>query len=304
MIASGPMDASLTPINGITLERFAELGAEVADSVNDPEACARIVESKGVSRADWDVASKGWIARMQDPALMGRVAMAYMPLYQAALAKKKGTVDVSYDDYIALSGARAALGAPRFAAQYGLDDTTWYQIAGAWNAKIPTDPRYGMYGMQVEQESNRIKQGGAPKAVTTTRTSGGAAVTNTSGGGGVVAPVAERPPQNAQELENQMMAEAVKQRVAQVQANANAQAAAAYGNVAANVGFMGQAVLGMAGMGAIAAGIGPGMAVLVQWSDGKRYPGQCTQVANGQVCVTFGDGRQVWVPENAVARQG
>src|SRR5580658_5576817 len=106
------MDPSLTPIQGISLERFAELGAEVADSVNDQDACARIVESNGVSRANWEAASKGWIARMQDPALMGRGAMAYMPLYQAALAKKKGTVDVSFDDYVALSGARAALGAP------------------------------------------------------------------------------------------------------------------------------------------------------------------------------------------------
>jgi len=290
----------MTPINGITLERFAELGAEVADSVNDPEACARIVESKGVARADWEAASKGWIARMQDIALMGRVAMAYMPLYQAALAKKKGTVDVSYDDYVALSGARAALGAPRFAAQYNLDDTTWTLIAGAWTAKIPTDQRYMMYGMQVEQEANRIRQGGAPQPVSITTTAG----TQTTGGGGVVAPVPVRPPQNAQELENQMMADAVRQQVAQVQANANAQAAAAYGGVAANVGFVGQAVLGMAGMGAIAAGIGPGMAVLVQWSDGKRYPAQCTQVANGQVCVAFGDGRQMWVPETSVARQG
>ncbi len=290
----------MTPIQGITLERFAELGAEVADTVNDPDASARIVESLGVPRATWEAASKGWIARMQDPALMGRVAMVYMPLYQAALAKKKGTVDVSFDDFVALSGARAALGAPRFAAQYGLDDTTWTQIAGAWTAKVPTDPRYQMYGMQVEQEANRIRQGGAPKAVSITTTSG----TRTTGGGGVVAPVAVQPPQNAQELENQMMADAVRKRVAEVQANANAQAGAAYGNVAANVGFMGQAVLGAVGMGAIAAGIGPGMAVLVQWSDGRRYPAQCTQVANGQVCVTFGDGRQMWVPETSVGRQG
>jgi hypothetical protein len=101
-----------------------------------------------------------------------------------------------------------------------------------------------------------------------------------------------------------MMADAVRQQVAQVQANANAQAAAAYGGVAANVGFGGQVALGAIGMGAIASGIGPGMAVLVQWSDGNRYPGQCTQVANGQVCVAFGDGRQLWVPENAVGRQG
>jgi hypothetical protein len=295
----------MTPIQGISLERFAELGAEVADSVNDQEACARIVEANGVARGDWDVAYKGWIARMQDPALMGRVAMAYMPLYQAALAKKKGTVDVSFDDFVALSGARAALGAPRFAAQYGLDDTTWTQIAGSWTAKIPTDARYQMYGLQVEQEANRIRQGGAPKAIAVTRTSaGGGTSTQTSGGGGVVAPVPAQAPRNAQELENQMMAEAVRQQVAQVQANASAQASAAYGNVAANVGFLGKGVLGAVGMGAIAAGIGPGMQILVQWSDGKRYPGQCMQVANAQVLVSFGDGRQMWVPETSVSRQG
>jgi hypothetical protein len=293
------MDASMTPISGITLERYAELGAEVADSINDQEACVRIVEAQGVSRADWEAASKGWLARMQDPALMGRVAMAYMPLYQAALARKKGTVDVSFDDYVALCGARAALGAPRFAAQYSLDDTTWTQIAGAWSAKIPTDTRYMMYGMQVEQEANRIRQGGAPKPVSITRSSGG---TSTAGGGGLVAPVAPQAPRNAQELENQMMADAVRAQVAQVQANANAQAASAYGNAAVNVGLLGGVALGAMGMGAIASGIGPGMAVLVQWSDGKRYQGQCKEVQNGQVCVAFGDGRQLWVPENSVAR--
>jgi|HubBroStandDraft_2_1064218.scaffolds.fasta_scaffold83761_2 hypothetical protein len=298
------MDPSLTPIQGISLERFAELGAEVADTVNDQEACARIVESNGVPRSDWDIASKGWMARMQDPALMGRVAMAYMPLYQAALAKKKGTVDVSFEDYVALSGARAALGAPRFAAQYGLDDTSWTLIAGSWNARIPTDPRYMMFGMQVEQEANRIRQGGPPKAVSVTRSGAGGTATQTSGGGGVVAPVPIQAPRTAQELENEMMAQAVREQVAQVQANANAQAAAAYGNAASDMGFMGRGVLGAVGMGAIASGIGPGMAILVAWSDGKRYPGQCMQVANAQVLVAFGDGRQIWVPETSVARQG
>jgi hypothetical protein len=299
------MDASLTPINGISLEQYAELGAAVTDCVNDPEACAKIVEAKGVSRANWEAAHKGWLARMQDIALMGRVAIAYGPLYQAALARLKGVVDCSYEDYVALCGARKALGAQRFAAQYQLDDSTWYNLAGAWNQKIPTDPRCQMYGMQVEQEAARIQQGGAPRPVSISRTAGSApgAVSAGAPGGGPASPAGQAAYQQ-QQMQNQMMAQAVQAQVAAAQANANAQAAAAYGNVSANMGFMGKGMLGAMGMGAIAAGIGPGMAVLVQWSDGNRYPAQCRQVANGQVCVAFPDGRQIWVPESAVSRQG
>jgi len=293
------MDPSMTPINGISLERYAELGAEVTDVVNDPEACARIVEKLGVTRADWEAAHKGWLARMQDPANMGRIATAYGPMYQAALARKNGTVDCSFDDYVALSGARKALGAQRFAAQYNINDATWWQLAGAWNQRIPTNPSFQMYGIQVEQEAARITQGGQPKPVALTRVAGGG-----GGGAGAAGAVQAPDPYNQQAMQNQMMAAAVQQQVAMAQANANAQAAAAYGNVANNLGFMSKGMLGMMGYGAIAAGIGPGMAVLVQWSDGNRYPAQVRQVQNGQVCVAFPDGRTLWVPETAVSRQG
>jgi hypothetical protein len=291
------MDPSMTPINGISLERYAELGAEVTDVVNDPEASARIVEKLGVSRADWEAASKGWTARMQDPANMGRIATAYMPLYQAALARKKGTVDCSFEDFVALSGARKALGAQRFAAQYNLDDATWYQISGAWVQRVPTNPAYQMYGIQVEQEAARIQQGGQPKPVALTRVTGG------GGGGAAAAAPVQQPAYNAQMMQNQMMAQAVQQQVAAAQAQAAAQAAAAYGNAANNMGFMSKGMLGMMGMGAIASGIGPGMQVLVQWSDGNRYPAMVREVGNGQVCVAFPDGRTLWVPQTAVSRQ-
>lgn len=38
-----------------------------------------------------------------------------------------------------------------------------------------------------------------------------------------------------------------------------------------------------------------GRAVLVQWSDGNRYPATISQVADGQSQVVFGDGRNMWV---------
>jgi hypothetical protein len=288
----------MSPIQGISLERYAELSADVTDCINDPEQCAKIVEAQGVARADWEAAHQGWLARMQDMALMGSVATAYMPLYQAALAKRKGTVSASFEDYVAISGVIKAWGIQRGLAHYGLDMAMWTQIAGTWNNTMAGDMyRYQGFGPGVEQEGARIAAGGQPRPVTIARQAGGAG----GGGGGAAVPGAQISPQ--QQMENQMMAQAVNANVNAHIAAAQAQAAAAYGQAAQNVGFLGRGALGVMGFGSIAAGIGPGMAVMVQWSDGNRYPAKCVQVGGGQVCVAFGDGRQMWVPESAVSKQ-
>jgi hypothetical protein len=290
------------PINGISLERYAELGAEVADHTHDPEAQARIVEGLGVSRADWEAAQKGWTARMQDMSLMGQVATAFMPLYQAALAKKKGTVEVSYDDWVALNAASQAYGLERMLATYGLDMAAWTQIAGTWNTRMSQNMmQFQSFHPTVAAEAQRIRAGAPHRPVNSQRQAGGAQVA----GQGAVA--AQPQPVNAQaaaqQYQNQMMGAAAQANVAAAMAQANAQAAAAYGNVANNVGFLGRGALGVMGLGAIASGIGPGMTVMVTWPDGNRYPGSVVQVANGQVLVTFQNGQQNWVPETAVARQ-
>lgn len=286
----------MSPIRGISLERYAELSAEITDVAQDPEACARKVEALGVARADWEVAHKGWIERMQDMSLMGSVATAYMPLYQAALNKKRGTVDVSFEDFVALSAAQKAWGRERALQHYGVDDAAWAQIAGAWTTqRIPQDmARYGMYGMLVEQEAQRLAQGGMPKNV---QLVGGAA----GNAGGVRAAGQPGYAGSAQQVENQMTAHAVQQQVAAQVAAAQAQASAAYGQAAQNVGMFGRAALGAMGLGALASGVGPGMSVFVQWSDGNRYPATVAQVGGGQVQVTFTDGRQMWVPTHAVS---
>lgn len=79
------------PINGISLERYAELSAEV-EGTQDPATQSEIVGKLGVQRADWEAAKAGWTARMQDMSLMGQVATRFMPLYQGALARKAGGV--------------------------------------------------------------------------------------------------------------------------------------------------------------------------------------------------------------------
>ena len=43
-----------------------------------------------------------------------------------------------------------------------------------------------------------------------------------------------------------------------------------------------------------------GQAVMVQWSDGQRYPATVMAQQSGQVQVAFPDGRQVWVPQHFV----
>ncbi len=294
------MNDPFAPIQGISLERYAELGAEVADHVDDPEAQAKIVEGLGVSRADWEAAQSGWTARMRDMALMGIVAQRFMPLYQAALTKKKGTVDVSYDDWIALNGAVRAYGYERALATYQLDSATWTQLSSAWQGRIAANASMAQtFHGTVEVEAQRLRGGGQHRPITLQRQSGAQA----AGEGPVAAQQAPATPQAAaRQYENQMLAASVQANNAAVMAQANAQAAAAYGNAANQVGFLGRGVLGAIGMGAIAKGIGPGMQALVAWSDGNKYPAQVVQVQNGQVLVAFQNGQQQWVPESAVSR--
>lgn len=159
------------PINGISLERYAELGAIVSDHVNDQVKVRELVEKEGVRREDWDAAVAGWTARMQDMRLMGAVAMRYMPLYQAALQRRaasgqgRAAPEATFDDYVAMSGVAKAMGIEAMWRHYGIDSPTWTQIAMAWNQRIPTDPRYMTFGMLVEQEGARISSGGQPRPV-------------------------------------------------------------------------------------------------------------------------------------------
>ncbi|MGZ5969623.1 MAG: hypothetical protein ACXWP4_18245, partial [Polyangiales bacterium] len=73
------MDPAMQPINGISLERYAELGALISDFMNDQQRVAQTIQGAGVNLVDWEAAKTGWTARMQDMNLMGRVAMGADP---------------------------------------------------------------------------------------------------------------------------------------------------------------------------------------------------------------------------------
>jgi len=146
--------AALDPIGGISLERYAELAAKMADCGGDLEVCARIAADNGVDRTTWEAAMNGWNARMAEPTTAGEVALAYMPLYQAALAKHGGPpATATFDEYVEMSAminseirderrvARTDFDA--MYARFGIDAPKWSQISTYWVEQLTNDPQLG-----------------------------------------------------------------------------------------------------------------------------------------------------------------
>lgn len=85
-MAAGPSiaagDARLTPISGVSLERYAEVvKALQVQQTRTTEDIARVVAAKGLDDATWQAAYEGWNARMQ-----GDMALSthFGHLYQAS----------------------------------------------------------------------------------------------------------------------------------------------------------------------------------------------------------------------------
>lgn len=77
-------------INGVTLEKYAELCALMADTGTDEAKQIAIAEANGVKADDWKAAKDGFTKKMMDPSDMGKTALAFMPLLQAAQTKMRG----------------------------------------------------------------------------------------------------------------------------------------------------------------------------------------------------------------------
>lgn len=281
----------MQPINGISLERYAELGALIADFVSDNARVHEAVQKEGVTIADWEAAKTGWTARMQDMSLMGRVAMAYMPLYQAALAKRKGgQAMASYEDFVAVSAAMKVYGPEVGLRACNVSMSDWTEVAGHWNQTMAREMmKYAGHHGLVSQEEQRLRAGGQPRTPQITRVQGQVPATPQAGANPYAAAMGADPnmvPANASPLQAAMMNPAYQQAMHNAgQINANP------------LGFgLGQAAAFMTG------GIVPGSNVLVTWSNGQSYPGRVMQTAPQQTLVEFQGGRQEWVPNSAVRK--
>jgi hypothetical protein len=153
---TGPVSSAtgaLEPIAGITLERYAELAAKMAEANNDLEVCAQIAAQNGVDRPTWEAAMAGWNARMNDPATAAEVALAYMPLYQQALSVHGGPrATATLDEYLEMlamintdlkeGDVRPVPFEPMY-ARFGISAPKWSQISTAWVEGLNQDPALG-----------------------------------------------------------------------------------------------------------------------------------------------------------------
>ncbi|MDI1434097.1 hypothetical protein [Polyangium sorediatum] len=162
----------LAPIAGLTLEQYAELRALCADHPDDADACARVVQSKNVSREDWLAAHAGWLARLEDPALGGAIAVRFVPAYQAALGRAKGAAPaLSFAEYVELSAQIMHAGLSSTLARQDLDLFRYTQIAFHWNAAMSRDmQQFVAYVCAVEQELLRLHRGGERRPISTLAT--------------------------------------------------------------------------------------------------------------------------------------
>jgi hypothetical protein len=77
----------------IAIEKYAELCVLMSETGGDESLELAIAEQNGVSGDEWKLSKAGYTAKMMDPADMGKTAIAFMPLYQAALDKKRGAAE-------------------------------------------------------------------------------------------------------------------------------------------------------------------------------------------------------------------
>ena len=248
------------------------------------------------------------------------------------------TSQVTYEEFVSMCGCGAVLGFEGMLAHYRITAAQWTQVSGGWNHIVATNPHYAQHATRVEQEAGRIRSGGAPRPISigSAAVDPGAAPAAVSADGFPAAqdpslhavsgampgamPVAvsygarpdpapqqyvaapayplqqgwpqqqQRPPQHPGYAQPSYgyRQPGFNQQANQL-GNDVGNAFSAFGNA------VGSFVNGTPGA------LAPGAPVMVQWSDGNRYPATVMLAQSGQVQVQFPDGRQVWIGQGYVS---
>jgi hypothetical protein len=123
----------MEPIAGISIEAYAELCALMRDTGTDVELQASMAAEQGHGREAWVAAQRGWTERMSNPATAGPVAAAFMPLYQAALARSGPAKTATFEEYARMSAmVQAGVAFETMYAEFGITGADWSQISTAW----------------------------------------------------------------------------------------------------------------------------------------------------------------------------
>jgi hypothetical protein len=161
------MDTMLEPIAGVSLEKYAALCAAMADTGDDAAAQVAIAAEQGVDEASWAAAKDGWTARMSDPAYEGKVAHAFVPLYQAAQAAARGGSEPAPIERYARVVAEYSfekdadgrqIPVDVVLARHGYERAGWSEVTGYWTPRVndPNDPACGRFRELMQAESDRI----------------------------------------------------------------------------------------------------------------------------------------------------
>jgi hypothetical protein len=136
----------------IAIEQYAELCALMADTGGDEAKETAIAEAHGVSGGDWKASKAGWTAKMSDPSDMGKTALAFMPLYQAAQAKARGgkepcTLEFYTKVHAEMAYSKDALGNQKnhhlVLAENGTHHQAWLECEGYWTPQVGADSILG-----------------------------------------------------------------------------------------------------------------------------------------------------------------
>ena len=125
----------------ISIEQYAELCALMADTGGDVAKETAVASAHQVSAEQWQEAKKHYTAKMSDPADMGKTAIAFMPLYQAAQAKARGGKEPCTREFYTKVHAEMALKKDAMGnkmnhhlvlAENGTHHQAWLECEGYW----------------------------------------------------------------------------------------------------------------------------------------------------------------------------
>jgi len=161
----------------ISIEQYADLCALMADTAGDVTKENAIAAAHGVSAGDWAASKAGYTAKMSDPNDMGRTAMAFMPLYQAAQARARGgkepcTLEFYTKVHAEMAFKKDVMGNKinhhLVLAENGTHHQAWLECEGYWTPIVgaPTilgqpNPKFNpeqsaRFGALMQAESDRI----------------------------------------------------------------------------------------------------------------------------------------------------
>lgn len=161
----------------LTIEKYADLCALMADTAGDVAKENTVAKAHGVTPEEWLESKTGFTAQMSDPKDMGKTAMAFMPLYQAAQAKARGgkepcTLEFYTKVHAEMAFSKDAMGNKKnhhlVLAENGTHNQAWIECEGYWTPQVgaPTilgqpNPKFNpqlssKFAVLMQNESDRI----------------------------------------------------------------------------------------------------------------------------------------------------